>query len=221
VARCTITSPRGHKTVRSFTIEDAKQAKLWGKDGPWSTYPYRQMSWRAFWFAARDSAADVLKGLQGVEELRDMPGEQQVEGTSEVVRNSGAAQDTVTTQSKSDKVAQALKKPTIAEVRAAFEEVKGPDDQALLRDAIALATKAELTVEERTEANGIYHAAKKRAVPESKPTTQEVQQKLKAAKNVDELDLAGSLIEGLECEADLKVALTNDYKALRNDMTKE
>ena len=29
------------------------------------------MAWRAFWFAANDKAADVLKGLGGVEELQD------------------------------------------------------------------------------------------------------------------------------------------------------
>lgn len=49
----------------------AKTAKLWGKEGPWTNYPYRQMAWRAFWWAARDAAADVLKGIWGVEELVD------------------------------------------------------------------------------------------------------------------------------------------------------
>ena len=30
------------------------------------------MAWRAFWFAARDAAADLLKGLGGAEELADI-----------------------------------------------------------------------------------------------------------------------------------------------------
>jgi len=70
-AWCKITRPDGGVTERTFSLEDAKTAKLWGKEGPWTNYPYRQMGWRAFWFAARDGAADVLKGIWGLEELVD------------------------------------------------------------------------------------------------------------------------------------------------------
>ena len=71
-ARCKITR-RGRPPVeRTFSIEDAKTAGLWNKEGPWRNYPYRQMAWRAFWFAARDAAADLLKGLGGAEELADI-----------------------------------------------------------------------------------------------------------------------------------------------------
>ena len=71
MGRCRITRP-GHPPVeRTFSRESAKTAGLVGKQGPWSQYPERQMAWRAFWFAARDAAADVLKGLAGAEELRD------------------------------------------------------------------------------------------------------------------------------------------------------
>lgn len=72
-AWCRVTRPdNGLVIERTFSFDDAKVAKLWGKEGPWTTYPYRQMAWRAFWFAARDAAADVLKGMWGVEELGDM-----------------------------------------------------------------------------------------------------------------------------------------------------
>ena len=74
-ARCTITHPRQKPVTRTFSVEDAKKAGLWGKAGPWTQYPNRQMAWRAFWFAARDAAADVLKGLSGHEENRDRPAE--------------------------------------------------------------------------------------------------------------------------------------------------
>ena len=71
-ARCKITR-RGRPPVeRTFSIEDAKAANLWNKEGPWRSYAYRQMAWRAFWFAARDAAADLLKGLGGAEELADI-----------------------------------------------------------------------------------------------------------------------------------------------------
>lgn len=70
-AWCKVTRPDGRSMERTFTVEDAKKAGLWGKPGPWSTYPYRQMQWRAFWFVARDLCADLLKGLNGAEEVQD------------------------------------------------------------------------------------------------------------------------------------------------------
>lgn len=59
-------------TQQTFTKEMAIRAKLWEKAGPWTSYPERQLSWRAFWFAARDIAADLLKGLNGAEEIADI-----------------------------------------------------------------------------------------------------------------------------------------------------
>lgn len=72
-ARCKISRKGRTPVERTFSIEDAQKAGLWNKDGPWKTYPYRQMAWRAFWFAARDAAADILKGMTGAEELQDRP----------------------------------------------------------------------------------------------------------------------------------------------------
>lgn len=72
IARCTIKRPGFEPKTRTFSLEDAKQAKLIGKQGPWSEYRERMMAWRAFWFAARDAAADLLKGVAGAEELEDM-----------------------------------------------------------------------------------------------------------------------------------------------------
>jgi hypothetical protein len=72
-ARCKIIRPGRPPTERTFSIEDAKTAGLWTKDGPWKNYPYRQLAWRAFWFAARDAAADLLRGMSGLEEVGDIP----------------------------------------------------------------------------------------------------------------------------------------------------
>lgn len=72
VARCRVTRNGRPPVERTFSIENARTAGLWGKQGPWTTYPERQMAWRAFWFAARDAAADLLKGLGGAEELSDI-----------------------------------------------------------------------------------------------------------------------------------------------------
>jgi len=56
---------------REFTIQQAKQARLWGKAGPWTDYPDRQLVWRALGFLARDVFADVLGGFPLAEEAQD------------------------------------------------------------------------------------------------------------------------------------------------------
>lgn len=59
--------------IESFTVADAKRAKLWGKAGPWSDYPKRMLRFRARGYVLRDLFGDVLKGLRTAEEVRDMP----------------------------------------------------------------------------------------------------------------------------------------------------
>ena len=60
----------GTKTVsRSFSVADAKRAKLWMRTGrggeptPWVTAPDRMLLNRARMFACRDAFADVLQGI--------------------------------------------------------------------------------------------------------------------------------------------------------------
>lgn len=75
VAVC-IASRKGRKPVTvKFSVEDAKRAGLWGKQGPWTAYPKRMMQMRARGFALRDAFPDVLKGLISVEEAQDYPDE--------------------------------------------------------------------------------------------------------------------------------------------------
>jgi hypothetical protein len=61
-------------TVR-FSVEDAKRAGLWGKQGPWTAYPKRMLQMRARGFALRDAFPDVLKGMITAEEAQDYPDE--------------------------------------------------------------------------------------------------------------------------------------------------
>lgn len=58
--------------ARTFTVDDAKKAGLWGKSGPWQTAPARMLKLRARAFALRDTFADALRGLQSAEEQRDV-----------------------------------------------------------------------------------------------------------------------------------------------------
>jgi hypothetical protein len=60
-------------TIRKFSIGQAKRAGLWKKDGPWSTYPDRMLRMRARSWAARDTFADLLRGLRAAEEIEDEP----------------------------------------------------------------------------------------------------------------------------------------------------
>ena len=64
--------------IARFSIEDAKRAGLWGKQGPWQAYPKRMLQMRARGFALRDAFPDVLKGLITAEEAQDYPEERDI-----------------------------------------------------------------------------------------------------------------------------------------------
>lgn len=55
-----------------FAVADAKKASLWGKAGPWQTYPDRMLQLRARGFGLRDKFADALRGLSIAEEVMDI-----------------------------------------------------------------------------------------------------------------------------------------------------
>lgn len=70
-AFCKVTRPDGTEIERSFSVAQAKKAGLWGKAGPWQSYPGRMLQMRARALAARDGATDVLRGVQVREEVED------------------------------------------------------------------------------------------------------------------------------------------------------
>lgn len=78
----------------SFSVAQAKRAKLWTKTGPWTDHPGRQIEWRAWWWAAREGFADVLGGISAGEELvdveteppKDVPVEVKPKGLDELAR---------------------------------------------------------------------------------------------------------------------------------------
>jgi hypothetical protein len=73
VAVCVAKRVGRKEVVSKFSIDDAKRANLWGKQGPWTNYPKRMMQMRARGFALRDAFPDVLKGLITIEEAQDYP----------------------------------------------------------------------------------------------------------------------------------------------------
>ena len=83
--KVTATRRDGSKGCETFTVADAKAAKLWGKAGPWTDYPRRMLKFRARGFVLRDVFGDVLKGLRTAEEVRDYPEERNITPLSEKV----------------------------------------------------------------------------------------------------------------------------------------
>ncbi len=73
VAVCVAKRKGRNPVVARFSVEDAKRAGLWGKQGPWQAYPKRMLQMRARGFALRDAFPDVLKGLITAEEAQDYP----------------------------------------------------------------------------------------------------------------------------------------------------
>jgi len=71
-AYCEIRRAGQEPVTQSFSVSQAKKAALWGKSGPWQSYPDRMLQMRARGFAARDAYADVLKGFITAEEAMDI-----------------------------------------------------------------------------------------------------------------------------------------------------
>lgn len=59
----------------TFSVAQAKKAKLWGKTGPWSDYADNMLGWRAVGYGAKLYFSDVLIGMAVAEEVRDYPAE--------------------------------------------------------------------------------------------------------------------------------------------------
>ena len=76
VATCTVKRRGEPEVTVTFSVSDAKRAKLWGKQGPWTEYPQRMLQMRARSWALRNLYADVLRGMQTKEEVADIPTEQ-------------------------------------------------------------------------------------------------------------------------------------------------
>ncbi len=70
-ATCTVKRRNHEPHTTIFTVEDAKKAQLWGKQGPWSQYPRRMLQMRARGFCIRDTFADALRGVKLAEEAND------------------------------------------------------------------------------------------------------------------------------------------------------
>jgi|SRR5580765_4250634 len=163
-AQCTVSRPGRPSVTRTFSKDDAVRASLWGKSGPWTQYPYRQMAWRAFWFAARDAAADILKGLPPAEELRDMA-EIDITPQSETLPR----EEPKAPVSATSKLKERLKPGAAsAEVIKLFETATTLEQLGTAVDRAAELVDAPSP--DKAKMNAAYHAAKARILPPAPKT---------------------------------------------------
>lgn len=73
MATCKVARRGEPPVIRTFSVADAKTAGLWGKAGPWQSYPMRMLQMRARGFAARDAFPDALRGIAIRDEAADIP----------------------------------------------------------------------------------------------------------------------------------------------------
>ena len=133
VAVC-VAHRKGRKPVTAkFSVEDAKRAGLWGKQGPWQAYPKRMLAMRARGFALRDAFPDVLKGLITAEEAQDFPDE----AKPKAARNP----------------LDALAPPAAPEVLEVVQVVQEPEPVELVEEVVEVAEVVEV-VESEPQAGG-------------------------------------------------------------------
>ena len=115
-------------TVVRFSVADAKKAGLWGKAGPWQSYPARMMQVRARGFALRNAFADALRGLVTAEEAQDYQ-----ETPAAVDRGHGPAKATQVAQPPALTVSPAGPPSPVENVRLAVSRANTLDALDTLR----------------------------------------------------------------------------------------
>ncbi len=203
VARCKITRPGRRPTERTFSIDDAKTAQLWGKAGPWTTSPYRQMAWRAFWFAARDAAADLLRGMGGAEESADYSQVKEmgaVDGATHAAATVPPAAPASYSQADFDKNMPAWAKAIAAGKKSMDAVISTVEAKAPLTDGQKAALAAEV---KKLEPQDVI-AKTTTGTPQVKAAT--LEKRLREAPGLDQLYEAAGLMDAItdtEIRADL------------------
>ena len=134
-------SPKAHRA--EFSMDDAKQAGLLEKPGPWRQYRNRMLKLRARAFALRDECGDILRGLSLAEESQDIEVTAYSMGTStqsptQVSAEKGqAVKDKITKTLRKVKTISAPVAETPAEPAKPFESSNGPENPEVLTETQA------------------------------------------------------------------------------------
>lgn len=175
---CTCTVKRRgdpDEVTREFTVEDAKKAGLYGKQGPWQTAPKRMMQMRARAFALRDVFTDVLRGVHIAEIAQDEAPEKDITAESTTV-DAPSAPKTRADKARaalSDRRKDAVHVPPVtvadlSEVVASIQKAETPEEMKA-----AAGQCEQLAEDDKKVARDAYKkrldALKKQAEPEAKP----------------------------------------------------
>lgn len=195
--------------VVTFSMDDAKQAGLAGKQGPWSQYPKRMRQMRARAFALRDVFPDVLRGMPVAEEVQDMPPERHMGEVERVDPKSPAAPQPAYTPEQFADLLPSWRK-AIAMNKATADSVVGkiktkgtvsPEQEAAIRAPL---TDDEKAVTKPTAQKVTDVQPKGEAAPAA---PQELEQRLRAAADLDTLYTVADLIGELP-DPEQRAALT-------------
>jgi hypothetical protein len=190
--------------VVTFSMDDAKQAGLAGKQGPWTQYPKRMRQMRARAFALRDVFPDVLRGMPVAEEVQDMPTERHMGEVEQVQRAAPATPQPAYTP---EQFAQLL--PTW---RAAIAARKATPDSVIGK----IKTKGTMTAEQEAAIRAPIEQPAKQAEPvtdvqpkgePSAMTEQAVGDRLNNSATLDALYEAADLISAV-IDAEARQRLT-------------
>ena len=204
-AVCTIKRRGEQEVVREFSMQDAKQAGLTGKQGPWAQYPKRMLQMRARAFALRDVFPDVLRGVHVAEEAQDMS--ERDMGSADVVGEVPPASRTSALKAK------LLSKQEPAALDVVLAQIAASTGKEGLAKAKDLAGK--LSEEDRATAADAYKARVaelKRAAAQVNKETGEVSgpdititfakvaETIEKSRDQDELDIAMDMIRLVDDE---------------------
>jgi len=184
-ATCIVKRRGEPEQKRTFSMEDARAAGLFGKQGPWIQYPKRMRQMRARAFALRDVFPDVLRGLPVAEELMDTPTERFM-GPAEIV--SAPPAPAALPAYSDEKFAEVL-----PSWREAIAKGKATADQIIAKAS----TKGVLTEAQQAAIKAPADAPKATADGEVIFTYSQVADKLNKADTLDKLAEAGSLINSV------------------------
>lgn len=136
VAHCTVRRrPNGNVTHYTFSMTDAKDAGLLGKQGPWQQYPKRMMQMRARGFALRDTFTPELKGIRMAEEERDITPQAGGDSAQQAAQPTGQQKRTGTAGAVNDKLAERRQKmQQQRQARQTYESTAEPKKEPELQD---------------------------------------------------------------------------------------
>lgn len=112
--------------ITEFSVDDAKQAGLWGKKGTWQNYPKRMLKYRARSFNLRDNFPDCFGGSTIAEEYEGLPTPEPSHETTTPKRKPIESEQTET---KPDETP--LIKTAILGVYEIFEQKVGQEDASV------------------------------------------------------------------------------------------